>query len=191
MRHFSQIAASVLASVVQDRAFHCARTRAQAQEIVTIGFDSVRVLIVDDELSIRKMLAIMLTQSGIRCSQVSTPEEALDKLQNEAFDAVISDLRMGPVSGMDLLGEVRRVLAERLAPTQPGMRVLYTSGYTDSFIDGHGVLEAGTHLLHKPFTEEALTRKVRELLDASSWQVNPQVSSAVPVLAGEDASGKR
>ena len=39
------------------------------------------------------------------------------------------------------------------------------SGYTDSFIAGHGVLEPGTHLLRKPFTEEVLVRKVRDLLD--------------------------
>jgi hypothetical protein len=45
------------------------------------------------------------------------------------------------------------------------MRVLYMSGYTDSFIAGHGVLEQGTHLLHKPFTDEVLIRKAREVLD--------------------------
>ncbi len=39
------------------------------------------------------------------------------------------------------------------------------SGYTDGFIAGHGVLEPGTHLLHKPFTEEVLIRRVREILD--------------------------
>jgi len=48
---------------------------------------------------------------------------------------------------------------------QPKMRVLYMSGYTDSFIAGHGVLEPGTHLLHKPFSEQALLRKVRQVLD--------------------------
>jgi FixJ family two-component response regulator len=60
-----------------------------------------------------------------------------------------------------------RVLAERLAPSHPEMKVLYMSGYTDSFIAGHGVLEEGIHLLHKPFTEHALLRKVRESLDAN------------------------
>jgi FixJ family two-component response regulator len=58
-----------------------------------------------------------------------------------------------------------RVLAEQLCPRQPGLKVLYMSGYTDSFIAGHGVLDAGTQLLHKPFTEEVLIRKVREVLD--------------------------
>jgi hypothetical protein len=39
------------------------------------------------------------------------------------------------------------------------------SGYTDSFIAGHGVLQKGTNLLHKPFTEEVFISKVREVLD--------------------------
>jgi FixJ family two-component response regulator len=45
------------------------------------------------------------------------------------------------------------------------MKVLYMSGYSDSFIAGHGVLDRGIHLLHKPFIEEVLIRKVREVLD--------------------------
>ena len=62
------------------------------------------------------------------------------------------------------------------------MKVLYMSGYTDSFIAGHGVLEEGIHLLHKPFTEEALMRKIRELLDAgketkSRWSGWRRISS--------------
>jgi FixJ family two-component response regulator len=59
-----------------------------------------------------------------------------------------------------------RVLAEHLLPRQQGMKVLYMSGYTDSFIAGHGVLDPATHLLHKPFTEEVFLRKVREVLDS-------------------------
>ncbi len=42
---------------------------------------------------------------------------------------------------------------------------MYMSGYTDSVIDEHGVLEPGTYLLHKPFTQDTLARKVREVLD--------------------------
>jgi len=73
------------------------------------------------------------------------------------------------------------------------MKVLYMSGYTDSFIAGHGVLEEGLHLLHKPFTEEALMRKVRELLDAGQdgKEKGNGARPEVPVLAGRDARSDR
>ena len=62
------------------------------------------------------------------------------------------------------------------------------SGYTDSFIAGHGVLEEGIHLLHKPFTEEALMRKVRELLDVSreTKKTDNVAGTEPPVVAGLD-----
>jgi FixJ family two-component response regulator len=59
-----------------------------------------------------------------------------------------------------------RHLAERLAQTRPGMKVLYMSGYTSDTIVRHGVLEAQMPFLDKPFTAAALLRKVREVLDA-------------------------
>jgi hypothetical protein len=73
------------------------------------------------------------------------------------------------------------------------MKVLYMSGYTDSFIAGHGVLEEGLHLLHKPFTEEALMRKVRELLDAGQdgKEKGNRERPEAPVLAGRDARSNR
>ncbi len=46
----------------------------------------------------------------------------------------------------------------------PGIKVLYISGYTDSFIAGHGILEPDANLLNKPFTEEALIRAL-DVLD--------------------------
>lgn len=42
---------------------------------------------------------------------------------------------------------------------------MFTSGYTDDAISHHGILEPGMHFLQKPFTSDALLRKVREVLD--------------------------
>ena len=58
-----------------------------------------------------------------------------------------------------------RVLAERLAVTRPELRVLYVSGYTDDAILREGVIEADVTCLQKPFTVDALARKVRQVLD--------------------------
>jgi CheY-like chemotaxis protein len=59
-----------------------------------------------------------------------------------------------------------RVLADRLAPRRPELKILYMSGYTDNAIVHQGVLDPGTAFLPKPFSPDALVRKVREVLDA-------------------------
>jgi hypothetical protein len=73
------------------------------------------------------------------------------------------------------------------------MKVLYMSGYTDSFIAGHGVLEEGIHLLHKPFTKEVLVRKVRELLDGSkdTKKTDSVAGTESPEAAGPDVKSSR
>jgi FixJ family two-component response regulator len=59
-----------------------------------------------------------------------------------------------------------RELAQKLLPMRPEMKVLFMSGYSEEAIAQHGVLNPGTEFLQKPFTTEALIRKVREMLDA-------------------------
>ena len=58
-----------------------------------------------------------------------------------------------------------RDVAEWLRRMKLGLKVLFMSGYTDDSIAPYGVFDPGRHLLQKPFTPEALARKVREVLD--------------------------
>src|SRR5258708_25824880 len=67
-----------------------------------------RVLVVDDALAARRLLSILLGPPDYYCAMASNGEEALLTLQREPFDAVISDLQMPGMSGMELLSEVRR-----------------------------------------------------------------------------------
>src|SRR6266853_645020 len=118
------------------------------------------ILLVEDAEPLRKLAEMFLKESGYRILSAADGQQAL-QIARQHFGPIhllLTDVVMPGING--------RVLGERLAPSQPGMKVLYMSGYTDTFIAGHGVLEPGTHLLHKPFTQETLTRKVRELLDA-------------------------
>jgi DNA-binding NarL/FixJ family response regulator len=77
-----------------------------------------------------------------------------------------------------------RVLAHELSRVRPALKVIYMSGYTDNAIVHHGVLDAGTQFLGKPFTAADLTRKVREVLDGGI----PSVVAGDPVAdkAGAD-----
>ncbi len=80
-----------------------------------------------------------------------------------------------------------RELAERLAPRRPGIKVLFTSGYTDDAMVRQGVLESGVAFLQKPFVPETLARKVREVLDdgkavSGERTAHPSVSSTSRIL---------
>jgi CheY-like chemotaxis protein len=63
-----------------------------------------------------------------------------------------------------------RALAENLVLLHPETKVLYMSGYTDDAVVHQGLLDPGTALLQKPFTPDALARKVREVLDSVGAQ---------------------
>ena len=64
-----------------------------------------------------------------------------------------------------------RELAERLVPVHRETRILYMSGYTDGAIGQHGVLDAETELLQKPFSFDELAQKVRKVIDAPAATV--------------------
>ena len=77
-----------------------------------------------------------------------------------AIHLLLSDVVMPLVSGPQL--------AKRLATTRPDMKLLCMSGYTDDSLLRHGVVEDHVAYLQKPITPEALTRRVREVLDGVS-----------------------
>jgi CheY-like chemotaxis protein len=80
------------------------------------------------------------------------------------LDLVLTDVVMPGMSGPEL--------AERLSREQPGLRVLYMSGYADEAIGHHGVLEPGVEFLQKPFTPQDLVQRVREVLGLHSSNGN-------------------
>jgi len=120
---------------------------------------SENILLVEDAEPLRRLARTFLEAGGFHVLSAGSGKEALEAAAHfgGTFQLLLTDVVMPGMNG--------RALAEQLSPRQPGMKVLYMSGYTDSFVAGQGVLEPGTHLLHKPFTEEVLIRKVREVLD--------------------------
>lgn len=120
---------------------------------------SETILLVEDADPLRKLAVSFLCNHGFQVLSAPDAEEALKIAAAHAgtIQLLVTDVVMPGQNG--------RMLAERLVATYPGIKVLYISGYNDSFIAGHGILDPGAILLHKPFTEEALVHKVREVLD--------------------------
>jgi two-component system cell cycle sensor histidine kinase/response regulator CckA len=131
---------------------------------------SEMILLVEDAEPLRKLAQAFLESNGFRVLSAPSGEAALEIAARHSgiFDLLLTDVVMPGMNG--------RVLAEQLSLRQPGLKVLFMSGYTDSFIAGHGVLQEGTNLLHKPFTEEMFIRKIREVLDGGK-DASPDVKA--------------
>jgi len=115
------------------------------------------VLLVEDEASLRKLTRDVLQEMGYTVHEAGDPIPALEIAKNNrAIDLLLTDVVMPGMSG--------RALADALALSHPDMRVLFMSGYTHGEIAKQGVLDAGTAILHKPFTREELIRRVEEAL---------------------------
>jgi signal transduction histidine kinase len=118
------------------------------------------ILLVEDAELVRNLARQVLEGAGYRVLEAASAEAAIDlceRSNGDRIDLLLTDVVMPGMSG----NEMSRILLSK----QPGMPVLYMSGYTDDAIVQHGVLEAGINFLQKPFTPGALALKVREVLD--------------------------
>lgn len=115
-----------------------------------------RVLAVDDELAACKLLSFILAPPALHCTTAGSGEEALVALQREHFDAVISDLHMPGISGMELLTEVRR--------RYPHMAFLVTTGVDDVDVGVQAMRCGADDYLVKPLRECAVLASLENAL---------------------------
>ena len=121
---------------------------------------SATILLVEDETSVREVVERMLTHAGHHVLTAGGPGEAREVFAQNADDVSLL------FTDVVLPGGNGRKLYEELKQLKPALRVLYMSGYTDNAIVHHGVLDGGTLFIQKPFTQDALVKKVGDALAA-------------------------
>ena len=114
------------------------------------------LLLCEDEDGVRKLLELVLTGAGYTVLSAAGPEQALALAASHEVDALVTDIVMPGMSGLQL--------AHRLAP----LRVLFISGYS---AEAAGGLPAGSAFLEKPFDHGALLAEVRALLDQPAHRI--------------------
>jgi PAS domain S-box-containing protein len=117
------------------------------------------VLLVEDDTLVRSSVTTQLTSLGYTTLAAGSAAEALDLIDLGAtVDLLVTDVIMpGGMNG--------RQLAEEALKRRPSLKVLFTSGYTESAIVHHGRLDPGTLLLAKPYRKSDLARMIRVAID--------------------------
>jgi DNA-binding NtrC family response regulator len=110
---------------------------------------------VEDNKTVKEMTAQLLIRLGYKMYVSESSRDALRYAKNHPFDLLLTDVIMPEMTGVELY--------KKIAKTQPGIKVLYMSGYTDNVIAHHGVLDDGIKFLQKPFSTKALAEKLDEI----------------------------
>ncbi|GBR44776.1 ATP-binding response regulator [Neokomagataea thailandica] len=114
----------------------------------------LRVLVLDDDATVLRVTSGFLKQDGCDVAVAVTLSEAVEHVKRAAFDVAVIDMRMPDQDGVSS--------AAALSALQPGLKVLFVSGYSHE-----DALPDGTALLPKPFGRENLQRALRRLLAAA------------------------
>jgi PAS domain S-box-containing protein len=119
---------------------------------------SEMILVVEDDDEVRNTVVEMLSDLGYGVLKATNAQNALSVVESGiAIDLLFTDVVMpGPLKSVDMARKAK----ERL----PEIAVLFTSGYTENSIVHGGRLDAGVELLSKPYTREALARKIRHVI---------------------------
>ena len=117
------------------------------------------ILVVEDEPSVRAVVVRLLNNLGYRVIEAEDGAEALERYREIGeIDLLFSDIVLP--GGMD----GTRVAAE-IQQRQPGVRILFTSGYAGAAMDRSGRIDDGAQLLSKPYPMKTLAARIREILD--------------------------
>ena len=132
----------------------------EPREVLRRGTETV--LVVEDEQVVRDLACDVLRLSGYQVLSARTCSEArrLSAAHGGPIHLMLADVVMPHMSGPELAGS--------LTPSRPEMKILFMSGYSQEAMVHRGVLPPGRAFLPKPFAPDALSRRVREVLDAAS-----------------------
>lgn len=122
--------------------------------------EGASVLVVEDDESVRTLVVRVLQRAGYVVHEASDGISAAAAIRSgdHPIDLLLTDVVLPTMSG--------RQVADLVAERHPNARTLFMSGYTDDAIVHHGVLDPGTEFIEKPFTPEALLRKIGSMLRA-------------------------
>jgi PAS domain S-box-containing protein len=131
----------------------------EASVDILCGDEREIILVVDDEPAVRQFSVDALSELGYRVLEAESAAVALNLLRaNPDISLLFTDIVMPDTNG--------RKLADEAQTIRPGLKVLYTTGYTRNAVVHNGIVDKGVELIGKPYTVDELAARVRAILDA-------------------------
>ena len=117
-----------------------------------------KVLVVDDDPMMLRLVSNILALRGHRCEEARNGMEALDKFTASSFDAVITDIRMPRMDGVEL--------ARKLLQLRPALPIIVMTGHHDASIESEAIYKKASDFIYKPFSiTDFLTRFSKVMSD--------------------------
>ena len=122
-------------------------------------YGSETVLVAEDDSEVREISRDILEEFGYTVIEAVDGEDAIEKFteNKDGIELILLDVIMPKKNGKDVYDEIKKI--------RPGIRALFTSGYTADIINKKGLLEEGINFISKPVSPTELLKKVREVLD--------------------------
>jgi DNA-binding NtrC family response regulator len=111
--------------------------------------ENIKILVVDDETIMRNLLLKILEQEGYRTTLASSSAEALEKLETEQYELVLSDVKMPESNGFDLLKEIKA--------RWPKTAVIMMTGYGDAYTVKEALMLGADEYITKPFKSHEIS----------------------------------
>lgn len=115
-----------------------------------------KVLVVDDEEPMRKLIMNLLSWKGHQCVTVNNGLEALDTIRKDKFDAVIADIVMPGIDGIALTKEISK--------HYPGLPVMIMTGYTDEYSAETAIASGAQEFINKPFSATGFVIRFNKMM---------------------------
>lgn len=132
--------------------------------------DKHSILVVDDEISMREFLDLLLSKEGYKVSLAKNGKEALTKIKQKNYDLVLTDIRLGDITGLDVLRAVKNQQANTV--------VIMISAYSTTEIAVEAMNEGAYDFVPKPFDNNELRQTIAKALELKTLEHEKEIRSS-------------
>ena len=127
---------------------------------------SLRVLVVDDNEALREVIAAILSESGCRCESAKNGVEAMQKVRQDRFDAVVTDIEMPDMDGIRLTKEINEHFSD--------LPVMIVTGHEEDSYREEALRAGAKEFLRKPFGVPDLIMKLHNMFPVQNFRGNQE-----------------